>query len=333
MGTSNEKARICSSFRNWVRRRLLINPRIQYPVLRTAGALRSFLYTFRLGRNLKSSDSEFLFLVGAGRSGNTLLRKLLMERASIYIPPESYVIPSVIVGLLRAGGLTWEQQVEFVLGKFEHHPEFHTFGISSLSAFATIAKVLPEEDHSLGLLLNRMYFWLASSKEITADWVGDKTPLNTYSLGLLNAILPDARYVYIERDGVDVAVSYVSAGIYKTLGDAAVRWKNSKLAWRAFRKLLRRQRYYEVRYEELVDRPDQVIDELIDHLGLTRRPERLQVGTDLGDVVLHEHHENVLLAPRKDSIGKGRVAISPEERQWLGPILNDELLESGYERI
>jgi hypothetical protein len=63
-----------------------------------------------MGRAIKVHRNEggqppFLFIAGAGRSGNTLLRRMMMERLSIYMPPETYVLSRLADYRIRARGL------------------------------------------------------------------------------------------------------------------------------------------------------------------------------------------------------------------------------------
>lgn len=319
--------------RSWWDKRLTVRPYMQYFYFMITGQLRCLGCAFLNRRHLRKNDLEFYFIVGSGRSGNTLLRKLLMERASIYIPPESYVIPSAVTGLLKAGSLRWDEKVDFFLSKFEYYPEFETFGIGTLRDFAIEAKSWPKAEHNIGLLLSRLYFWIASEKGLSVKRVGDKTPLNTLRLGLVNRILPKARYIYIERDGVDVAASYLKAGIYKNIVDGAIRWKLSKRAWRSFKKGLNNKCFYEVRYEELVSKPDAVIDELLRSFAIEKQEIHVDMTQLFGDVGTRAHHDNVLNTTHRDSIGKGRAEIASSDRLLLRAAINDELLDSGYEAI
>lgn len=321
------------NMRSWWDKRLTVRPYMQYIYFMIAGQLRCLGCAFLNGRHFQKNDLDFIFIVGSGRSGNTLLRKLLMERASIYIPPESYVIPSAVTGLLKAGGLRWDEKVDFFLARFEYYPEFETFDIGTLRNFAIEAKSWPKREHDVGLLLSRLYFWVANEKGLSVKHVGDKTPLNTLRLGLLKKILPKAKYIYIERDGVDVAASYLKAGIYKNIVDGAIRWKLSKLAWRSFKKGLNNKCYYEVRYEELVSKPDAVIDDLLRSFGIERQERGVDTTRLFGDVGARAHHDNVLNRTNRDSIGKGRAEIASSDRLLLRAAINDELLDSGYEAI
>lgn len=274
-----------------------------------------------------------LIIVGSGRSGNTLLRRLLMENADIYIPPESYVLPSEVATSLKCPAIDWPTQVDLSLAKFEYQQEFDAYEINSLREFALLAKQWPKSQQTLGCLLSELYKWIAITKGFNVDFWGDKTPLNTLRLGLIKKLFPQAKYIYIERDGVDVCVSYLNAGLCDNLTKAAVRWKYSRRAWLNFKKSLPINNYIEIKYEGMVRDPEKTINEIINKLKLPSKNCRSRVLEKMGDVLLRDHHVNVAFAPNTKSINKGRNKISDHDKESIKKILNKELKDAGYSQL
>ncbi|TDT43450.1 sulfotransferase family protein [Halospina denitrificans] len=289
------------------------------------------LTTFNKTRG--NPGKPFLFIIGSGRSGNTLLRRLLMERLSIYIPPETYVLPKIADYRIRAKNLEWRTFVDLTVSSFEYYPEFETFNIPSLRKFATEAKSWPPEQRNLSDLLQGIYCHFSESAEVDSTWLGDKTPLNTLHIGRINRIIPNANYIYLLRDGVDVAKSYVNAGIYEHLEDAATRWVRSHKSWEAFRKKLPEDRHLQVRYEDLVSSPEENVNHIASHFGIPQREPVAQLESLLGDVEQRSHHSNVTQAPTPGSIGKGRSEVSEDDAKRLRPVLSTWLRRYGYEPI
>jgi len=274
-------------------------------------------------------SGKFLFIVGSGRSGNTLFRRLLMERYDIFIPPETYVLPRMVLDSLRTHKLGWASRVDMTLSFLEHHPEFTTFACDSLRPYALDAKNWSAQHRNLEELLIGLYRFLATASNMDSAWVGDKTPLNTLWLGVIGQAFPKARYIYLLRDGADVSVSYVKSGSYRELCDAGLRWVDSHNCWEAFKRNLPQSRYLEVRYEDLVKDPDGVLDAAV-HLGIPSRNAKISVHHKLGDVSCREHHAKVSAAVDTSSIGKGRASLTPDERANLSKVLNTHLLRLGY---
>jgi hypothetical protein len=306
------------------------NPRFQYLACKALSAGKLIISLASTRKISAKGNTKILFIVGSGRSGNTILRRLLMASGDIYIPPESYVLGQSVRSSLDIIGASWGDRVKLILSKFEYHPEFHTFGVTSLRDFARLAEQYPLERQTLGDLITGLYEWLAREHIGLPSWLGDKTPLNTLSLGLMKSIFPQARFLYIERDGADVVHSYLEAKIYPDGLQAGQRWLSSRRAWLSFKSSLARQHYAEVKYENLVRTPELEIKRLLEHFNI---PERQAGSLKLGDVDVHEHHANVLAPVNPNSIGKGRREMAEGQKNKLRVMLNIELVNAGYEKI
>lgn len=307
--------------------------KFQYPLFWIIGVLKQFKSIFS-SRNIGYTGTQpFLFIVGSGRSGNTLLRKLLMEHGDIYIPPESYVLGPEVITHLNAYALNWSDKVDLTLSKIEFYPEFVTFEIDTLRDFSIYAKKFIKEKQQVGTLIIELYKWIAYKKGYSPTWVGDKTPLNTMHLGLIKTLIPDAVYIYIERDGVDVCGSYVKAGIYTNIADAARRWKNSRIAWQSFKKSIHPNSYVEIRYESMVENHEQTIKNILDTFNIPVSTRISNASGGLGDVPMRVHHANVEKSPNNNFIGKGRASISEHDRIILQSIIGNELENAGYKSL
>jgi protein-tyrosine sulfotransferase len=310
-------------------RLLTAHPALQawaYAIRGTFPSLKPWSHLAKVGYR----GENILIIAGAGRSGNTVLRRLIFEAADIYIPPESYFLSGMVETILSNSRLCWASQVDLALGALEYQTEFSTFGIDGLRKFALSAKNWPETDRQLGYLVVELYRWIAHQKNISAQWVGDKTPLNTLRLGLIHRLFPSGCYVYIERDPFDVVASYVNAGLYADYLQAADRWLQSKRAWKSFRCKVDDSKAYEVRYEHLVASPSEETARLMRKLGIPAREACLNVNSVLGDVGLLSHHRRVLDHVTTSRIGASRVSLPQTARKALAELLNAEAVASGY---
>lgn len=285
-------------------------------------------------KKLKPNNSEnVLFIVGSGRSGNTLLRKLLIESYSIYIPPETYVIPKAIIEQLKHPNRQWRETVRHFFSSLEYHPEFSTFEVGSFSDLVDEVLFWPPEKQSLSALILRFYKWHGEKKKLEFDWVGDKTPLNTFHLGLIDGLFPNAKYINITRDGADVVDSYLKAKIYTSYDRAAERWISSLKAWKNFKHNIASENYFEIKYEDLVSKPSHMLKKVTQHLNIPERKSQICSQNLLGDVSARKHHVNVKQEPRIDYIGKGRMNIPAEVKSQLGKDMNRLLIENGYKPL
>jgi hypothetical protein len=272
------------------------------------------------------------FIVGSGRSGNTVLRRMLCAHGDLHIPPETYVLGDVIRVFRRHRGLLWRDLVPLVLGKFEFYPEFVTFDVS-LRPLANRLLELPQQERSLARLLDEFYRFHAESLGFAGRRWGDKTPLNTFHLDKIRSVFPAAQFIHLVRDGCDVAHSYVSAGLYADLEAAGRRWRDSVEAAQSFSSR-HAASCLEIRYEELVRAPRQQLTGICRFLGIDVRMEMLAseaIAGLMGDVAARPHHERVGEPLSAASVGKGRRELPLAERRALEPIIGATLARLGYD--
>jgi hypothetical protein len=109
---------------------------------------------------------------------------------------------------------------------------------------------------------------------------GEKTPDYVRYLPLLHGLFPEARIIHLIRDGRNVALSTLEwarhdkgPGRFQLwhedpVGVCALWWRWQVTSGRRDGTLLGSDRYYEVRYEDLVHQPERVLQDLSSFLGL-----------------------------------------------------------------
>lgn len=272
-----------------------------------------------------------LFIVGSGRSGNTLARRVLMATGGIYIPPETFVLGDIVMGWPRTTLLTWRERVWLFCAHFEKHSEFATFGLANLDEFAREVIALPEERRSLRSLVDSFYRYLARSQGAQALRWGDKTPFNTFHLPAFEAAFPDAQYLWLVRDGRDACLSYVETGLFSALDDAASRWVSANRACAGL--AARRGDVFRQSYENLVRAPEESFAGICDWAGLDFAPAMLSADIGpMGDVETLAHHDNVARPISASSVGRWRTRLSPDDLSRLPSAFWDMMETLGYDR-
>ena len=278
----------------------------------------------------KAGTPQPLFMIGSGRSGNTLMRRVLMASGAIYIPPETYVVGQIIEAWQRSSLLPWRQRVWLFCAYFEQHSEFGTFGLSDLKDFANEAAKLPRKDRSLRTLFDTFYRYLGRQSGSDALRWGDKTPFNTYHLPAISKLFPDAQYLWLVRDARDVALSYVASGMYPDLRTAAERWCDANAACKHLASGghdVRRQTY-----EALVSEPEDQFRGVFDWANLPFSTDVLTAHVPaMGDVDIRDHHQNVKNPISASSIGQWRERLSEQEHIDIKTICGPQLREFGYD--
>ncbi|OHV12002.1 hypothetical protein BH688_04855 [Kushneria phosphatilytica] len=275
-------------------------------------------------------DENFLFIIGCGRSGNTLMRKLLMEHLDVFIPPENYVLGTQIHHFLRMSNTEWPHIVQDFLNTFKSQKDFEAFGVNDISSFKKKAITWPESERNFSRLVIRLYNWLAAQQGISPKWLGDKTPLNTLNLEYILNAFPNAKFIFMERDPFDVVSSYMEAGIYTDATEAARRWKNSYLSWKKQLSHKGKNQQVLIKYEDFVTKPEETVKNIGKTFGVPKRSNNKDRKIALGDVDLLAHHGNVKKTTFTSSIGKGRKKLKSDDIFAIEKELGDLITQRSY---
>jgi hypothetical protein len=292
------------------------------------------------------------FIIGVARSGNTLFRRILTAHSQLHIPPETFVLGAVIASFKRWGRrLTWPEVVAMVMAEFEFHPEFHTFELW-LGPLVNRLKETQAKNRNLAFLIDAFYRYHAEQHGAPSAcrW-GDKTPMNSLDDALVRgdrprrlgegepdtllrllAAFPDAQFLHIYRDGSDVVHSHLSGGFMNNLEEAAERWLHVIKQCRTF---VRRHpdRCHEVRYEDLIAKPEEIVPGVCRFLDVPFEPQMLRSERSagvLGDVPEWYWHKQVAAPINPKNPGKGRANFTAGERARIQHIIGEELAALGY---
>ena len=246
-------------------------------------------------------------IVGAARSGTTLLRLMLDSHPHLAIPPETHFLPA-----LRA--LQTRPELKGAAGADAACAEFIRTVTGSLNwaecgltEDTLRAAVAPKPERPFGVsgAVRRFYRLYAEARGKTR-W-GDKTPPYVTRLRDVAALLPEARFIHLIRDGRDVALSV--RGLWFDAGRGNLEDQAANWLWRV--REARQQaafcaHYIEVRYEDLLESPRATLERVCAFSGLEYDP------------ALEAYHETAAarlqgeLRDRHDAAG--RVTVSREQR-------------------
>lgn len=274
-----------------------------------------------------------IFVIGAPRSGTTLLRYSLCAHPRIYIPPESNFFLRFLP-LPVHQPLSQEKAVRLVKDVLNYKVFFRDW-----------RKELPDPDtFVLGLadlkpatLLNTLYKEYAC--QYSAGRWGDKSPIYSDNVAGIAALFPTAQFVHIIRDGRDVALSMLKAyrGIrffYVDLCYASLSWSRRVKRARCDGAELGPDCYFELKYEELTAAPDKTLKNLCNYLGETFVPEML---TPYQVAAKQFHSRGIHNSTRKpfntQSVGRWKKKMSLSDRRLFHALAGDVLFELGYESV
>lgn len=196
------------------------------------------------------------FMIGCVRSGTTMLRDVLRLHPNLACPEETHFLrwgePFGTEGLSRA------LSNNAVLKK---HREID--GITE----DEFRKILDKATSRGDLYQRYMALYIQRKKPTATRWF-DKTPQNVYGAMLAATTIPNARFVHIVRNPVNVVSSLRIGKIVKVdnLVGAANYWNEAVSIMRGLRRAYPG-RVYQLRYEDFTADPLQQIEALLKFLG------------------------------------------------------------------
>lgn len=201
-------------------------------------------------------------VVGAPRSGTTLLRLMLDAHPALAIPPETGFL-TLAPTLTGSGDRLRERFLDAVTQYGQPSPSWPDFEIP-LDTFRDALRAIVPFTASAGF---RAFYRLYAARFGKPRW-GDKTPLYCLQLDAIRRVLPEARFIHIIRDGRDVALSsrkmWFSPG--QEIATQARYWR--RCVEGARRAGLGRPDYLEVRYEALILRTRATLAEICAFIDL-----------------------------------------------------------------
>ncbi|UGV40306.1 sulfotransferase [Methanococcoides orientis] len=290
-----------------------------------------FFPKYKVNDEINDLSCNPFFIIGSGRSGNTLLRAILTNHSKVSIPPESYVLPNTVRKFQIYNFLPWEELVKLILGEFESHDQFTMWEINIHDVYERVLN-LEENNRSLAKIIDEVYCYYSEQKFPGFEIWGDKTPGNTLSLGWIDLLYNDAKYIHIIRDGRDVVSSYLKMGRYNNIKDACERWNDSINVATSFGRMKGSDKYIEIIYEDLVSNPKKEIIKICEFIGIEFEEKMFTYHQEinrLGDTKL-SHHGNLTNPINISSIGKWKNNLSKEDIDEMNLLINTNLSKLGY---
>jgi hypothetical protein len=301
---------------------------------------RRHLHLYRSGCEAPLHCSEGVqpfFIVGSGRAGTTLLRRILQASDEIHIPPEIWSFKDTYTHFLRYRSiLSWGDLISVLVcrriarGDFE--PSFRRKGVSIIQGLID----LPTNERSLARVIDAINRQHGHHQGATFSRWGDKTPLNSFCLEEIVEVFPDAKFIHMIRDPADVIRSYLERKeiALDNLRTAVGRWDRAVQSVINFGK--KNEQVIEIRYEDLVSHPEAETESICEFLGLNFRPSwlgRTDHFDEIDEVAGRDHHANVFEPISTKHVGKGRRELSTEALHRLDSLIGEKVEQLGYEPI
>lgn len=218
---------------------------------------------------MKSKMNKPIFIVGCDRSGTTLLSLLLSQSPDLHMTLESGFIPKLYKKKECYGNFQTSEQRHRFIRDLQHTNAtsktiaFDIFELSYKEAVKTIEQAAPIDYAGA---VNALFCKTAQANS-KPRW-GNKTPRYIYHIDLLTRLFPHAKIIHLIRDPRDVVTSIMKTNWVPTTKDAALYW-NDRVSKGLKGRELGNDQYFELKFEELLQSPGKVLNELAEWLKIT----------------------------------------------------------------
>jgi hypothetical protein len=283
-------------------------------------------------------------IVGSPRSGTTLLRLMLDAHPHLAIPPETGFLARAAT--LRGSGDRLREKFFRTLTSYgDPEPPWPDFDIPE-AVFRSALDAITPFTAPAGF---RAFYRLYAARFGKPRW-GDKTPVYCLQLDTIRAVLPEARFVHIIRDGRDAALSLRKMRFSPgwEIETQAAYWRRCVLSAR--RSGVGRPDYLEVRYEDLIADTSTTLQRICGFIDLPydaameryHLRARQRIGEHKGRVALDgtvllsreqrlEQQERATHPPDSSAVYAWKDRMSVKERRRFQAIAGDLLRDLGYE--
>jgi hypothetical protein len=214
-----------------------------------------------------------VYVIGYPRSGTSLVCRLLRRYLKVSFGTESQFIVRYHRRLRFYGDLNDDANLRGLIKDLSAERFFARSQRNWGFVFDPARALSEVDERSYSGVLRAVFQQLAEHNGMVR-W-GDKTPEYNDHLSLLRSLFPDAQFMHIVRDGRDVALSIRKIHFGpKSAFETASQWTGAIRKIRAFADEMPPDRFFEVRYEDLIRQPAGTLEAVPDFLGIDDRSGR-----------------------------------------------------------
>lgn len=240
------------------------------------------------------SNKKVIFVVGASRSGTTMLSRILGQHSNIYALNELHVFGDLISSDSLQASLSPSEQTQLastVLQRQEHGIWAANKPLTDSSLLQTVLDRLNTDAATAAQVFNEAV--LAEAELHGKICAAEQTPRNIFFAESILAADENAQFVHMVRDPRAVLASQKSKWKRKFLGGGDIpmlemirMWTNyhpitlSKLWLKANKLAIKHQsheRFHVVKFESLLESPESTLRNLCDSMGIDFEAQMLDI--------------------------------------------------------
>ena len=272
------------------------------------------------------------FIVGSERSGTTLLMAILGHHSRLAVPEVAWYYPRFRAFVHTYGDLADEARFRTLVSEMIFGLKTPFFGLD-VNPATIVDELLARTDAktfagAYGAILD-LY-----ARAVGKPRWGEKTPHNLFYVEEILADFPDAKFIHLLRDGRDVAVEQLrSAFGPRNVYAAALVWRRTQDVAARWRAELPRDRWIDVRYEELAARPEAVVRDVTRFLGEDHEPATLDFhrGAVAQRRAKTRDHAPLGRPVSTDYVGLFRRHLGAHDQGVFHHVAGEQLRRAGYE--
>lgn len=275
-----------------------------------------------------------ILMIGIQRSGSNLLRLMLNELPEIAAPHPPHILQRMTPLMPHYGDLkknkTFSLLVDDVCRLVELNPVPWEGVVLKRDDVAARCR-----KRSLVAVFGAVYDVMAEAWR-AKTWCC-KSLANIYYLPEIEDYFPEAKYIYLYRDGRDVAVSFSKAVVgEKHFYHIAKEWNEAQQLALDFRTKIPASRFFNLSYEELTAETEKTVRALCRFLGVGYKPSMLEFyksGEARRAASASNLWENVANPVMKNNSRKFLKEARESDIQIFESVAGDSMDSLGYERL
>jgi hypothetical protein len=276
-----------------------------------------------VGSPKKSAAATPFFVVGYPRSGTTLLSVLLDRHSQVAVCPET----NFFIGMCQVDRASNATDPANLVKRFVNGFRTRDLNLDETELLGELSQSSPTGGN---LLLSALRVY---GRKHGKQCVGEKTPDHWRFVPQLLDLYPQARVIWIARDGRDTILS-LSKAPWRPHWDLeyhAWHWRVAIDCMLEF-EALGAERVLRVKFEDLVSRPETELARICGFIGVDFEPRQLDT-TVRSDVVPEWERPwkyRALMSPDPQRIGAAARELSSDQLQLFTKVMQPNLLRLGY---
>ncbi|WP_138432120.1 sulfotransferase family protein [Fodinibius saliphilus] len=274
-----------------------------------------------------------IFIMSSERSGSNLLRKMLGMHSILAAPPPPHMWRHLMKVAANYGPLNDQEQFRKLVEQAIRMTQVPGSHLEWKYQF-TVQEVLDQcHTPNVSGIINTLYT-LYSQREGAEGWVCKENKLFNHAFQILE-VVPDAKFIYLCRDGRDVACSIKKVATHdQHVYFIAEEWKQEQQkCLQVYQELINKGSVKLVRYEDLIENPQSVLEEICTFVGISFEEAMLYFHESRSAVKEAEKSnfwENLSKPVMSDNKGKFLKQLSPKETRIFESLTADILSNLGY---